>query len=178
MILPTKIKIQVINKAGQTTPLANILFGLKIFTNDGGWHNISFLKSDSAGNIVLTKEEILENIQLNFHSFANANDSTRFELYIYDGIFMVNLTKSTKQLLELYKDKESIREDLIGRGIVENNLSAAIEATEKKYKEDLVFYERIKDGVNDSIQISPPKIEGVWSDTLPKQYQFVVAQKS
>jgi hypothetical protein len=178
MIVPAEIEIQIVNGEGRPTPMANVLFGLKIFTSYGGWHNYSFFKSDRDGRILLTRKEILENIQVIFDSPMNADIPTKFELSIYDGQFVLGLTRSMKQLLALYNDKGFIREDLMRHGIVEDNLSTAIEATERKRKEDVALYERIKDSVNDKIDVNVPKLEGVWSDALPKHYQFIVGQKS
>jgi hypothetical protein len=178
MIVPTEIEIQIVNEDGHPAPIANVLFGLKIFTSHGGWHNYSFLKSDTEGHIALTRKEILENTQVIFDSSQSDNIPTKFELSIYDGQFVLGLNRSMKQLLALYNDKGLIREDLMRHGIVEDNLPTAMEATEKKRKEDVALYERIKDAVNDKIEVSSPKMEGFWSDTLPKHYEFVVSQRS
>jgi hypothetical protein len=64
MILPSKIDIHIVDAAGGTNLLANILFGLKFFTSDSSWHNYSLFKSDAVGHVSPTKQDMINNTEL------------------------------------------------------------------------------------------------------------------
>ena len=127
MILPSKIEIQVVDKAGRSNPLGNILFGLKIFLGDGSWLNYSPFKTNLLGQIVLTKQQIIDNTDLNQEMDLGSDTTpTKFELYVWDGDQTDDMIRITKQLLELYKGEEFIQADLLQHGIKEENIPDAI----------------------------------------------------
>ncbi|HEY8971136.1 MAG TPA: hypothetical protein VIM64_18660 [Puia sp.] len=53
MIIPATIHVQVVDKRGAPNPIEHVLLGLKIFTNNGSWHNYSPLKTDASGKVVV-----------------------------------------------------------------------------------------------------------------------------
>ncbi len=174
MILPDKIEVQVVDKSGQSNPLSNVVFGLKIFTTDGVWHNYSVFKTNAEGYIALTRQQIIDNTELKYNKDGESGEPTSFELYVWNGPLITTLIKSTKHLLELSGDKEFVKEDLRKHGVAETKIPAAIRATDKKRMDDMAFFEEIKDATNDSVQIYTEKIKDVWLDILPKRYQFVI----
>jgi G3E family GTPase len=174
MILPSKIDIQIIDAAGGVNLLANILFGLKIFTSYSSWHNYSFFKSDAAGHIVLNKQDIIDNTELKWEKDIQAINPTRFELYMWEGKQVVDIIEATRQLLKLYDDKELIEQDLKRHGITGKSMAHALLVADRQAIEDKKFYFYIKDAVNNSVRIDTKKIEGTWFDDSPKSYQFVI----
>ena len=175
MILPSKIEIQITNAAGRPNLLENVLFGLKIFTSDGSYHNYSPFKSDMGGHIVLTKQDIIANTELKWEKNLQSKIPTRFELYVWRGEEATDLIKTTKELLELYEDEKRLEEGLKQRGIVGENMKHALLAISKQAPEDKEFYLSIKDAINHLVKVHPEKIKGIWLDNSPKSYQFVIS---
>jgi hypothetical protein len=174
MTLPSKIDIQIINPGGAPNPLANVLFGLKIFISDNSWHNYSVFKSDVNGHITLTSQDIIENTELKWKTNILSGTPTKFELYVWQGKNTDDMIKMTKHLVELYNDEEFIKQDLKKHGVADENISKALEATKNKAIDDNTFYKFIKDAVNNRVKITTPKIEGIWSDNFEKSYKFVI----
>jgi len=174
MILPTKIDIQIIDRTGGLNPLENVLFGLKVFINENSWHNYSKFKSNAEGHITLTKLDIIDNTELKWETNIGPAIPTKFALYVWDGQQTEDLIKSTQKLLELYNDKDSIREDLKRRGFADEQIPGVLEKVNSKSSEDKVLYEYIKDAVNNYVQIDTDKIEGIWKDSFEKLYYFTI----
>ena len=190
MILPAKIEIQIIDTTGRPNSLENILFGLKIFISDNSWHNYSVFKSNAAGHITLTKQEIIDKTELKWETNPLSNAPTKFELYVWEGQHADNMIKMTKRLLELYNDKNFIEQDLKRHGITNENIPHALTVTDNKAIEDKNFYEYIKNAVNNSVNIETKKIEGIWTESFknitsllysrqktPFNIEFVVIQR-
>jgi hypothetical protein len=175
MILPVKIEVQITDEVGNAKPLANVLLGLKVFSDNGSWHNYSFFKTNSEGQVCLTKQQIIDNTELKWGNHFESQTPTKFELYIWDGQSTSELIETTKRLLGIYNDEASIQKDLSRRGVGEDYLSDALKATREKSREDMALFEQIKDAVNGSVQVHTSRIEGIWLDDLPKQYKFAVA---
>ncbi len=153
--------------------LENVLLGLKIFTSDGSYHNYSPFKSDMAGHVVLTKQDIIANTELKWEKNFQSKIPTRFELYVWRGEESIDLIKTTRELLERYEDEKLLEEDLKRRGIAGENMKHALLAISKQALEDKKFYLSIKDTINHLIKVHPEKIEGIWLDDSPKLYQFI-----
>lgn len=154
--------------------LENVLLGLKIFTSDGSYHNYSPFKSDMAGHVVLTKQDIIANTELKWEKNFQSNISTRFELYVWRGEEAISLIENARRLLELYENEKFIEDDLKRRGIAGESMQHALSVISKKVAEDKEFYLSIKDAINHLIKVHPEKIKGVWLDNSPKSYQFVI----
>ena len=174
MILPSKIEIQITNAAGKPNPLENVLFGLKIFTSDGSYNNYSPFKSDMAGHIVLTKQDIIANTELKWEKDFQSKIPTIFELYVWQGEEAIDLIETTRELLERYEDEKFIEEDLKRHGIVGESMKHVLLAISKQAPEDKEFYLSIKDAINHLVKVHPKKIAGIWLDDSPKMYQFVI----
>ena len=174
MILPSRIEIQITNAAGKLNLLGNVLFGLKIFTSDGSYHNYSPFKSDMAGHIVLTKQDIIANTELKWEKNLQSKISTRFELYVWQGEESIDLIETTRELIERYEDEKSIEEDLKRHGILGENMKHALSAIRKQVPEEKEFYISIKDAINHLVKVHPEKIKGIWLDNSPKSYQFII----
>jgi len=174
MILPTKIDIQITDRIGKPNPLENVLFGLKIFISEDSWHNYSAFKSDIAGQITLTEQDILANTELKWEKNISPSTTTKFELYVWDGQHTDEIIKITHRLLELYKDKDFITHDLKRHGVLDENIPHAIEVTNNKAIKDKAFYEYIKNAVNNSVHVDTVKIEGIWNDSFQKSYKFII----
>ena len=174
MILPDRIEIRIVDRSGQSNSLPNIILGLKVFKNKDAWYNYSIFKTDHDGHIILTRQQIIDNTELKRDRYIESSTPTRFEIYVWDGLMIVGLINTTKRLLELYKDESFIRTDLLRHGIAEENIPAAVEATQKKAIDDLALFEQIKDAINANVQIYTEKIQDVWLDVSPKQYEFMI----
>ena len=174
MILPSKIEIQIINVAGRPNPLGNVLFGLNIFTSGSSYYNYSPFKSDMAGHIVLTKQDIIANTELKWEKNLQSKIPTRFELYVWRGEEAIDLIETTRELLERYEDEKFIEEDLKRHGIVGERMKHALLVISKQVPEDKEFYLSIKGATNHLIKVHPEKIKGIWLDNSPKSYQFVI----
>jgi hypothetical protein len=174
MVLPDKIEIRIVDRSGQSNPLPNIILGLKVFKNNNAWYNYSVFKTDSDGHIILTRQQIIDNTELKHDRYIESGTPTRFEIYVWDGLMTVGLINTTKRLLDLYNDESFIRTDLSRHGVAEENIPAAVEATQKKGREDLALFEQIKDAINANVQIYTEKIQDVWLDVSPKQYEFII----
>jgi hypothetical protein len=174
MILPSKIEIQITNAAGKPNPLGNVLFGLKIFASDGSYHNYSPFKSDMAGYVLRTKQDIIANTELKWEKNLQSKIPTRFELYVWQGEEAIDLIETTRELLELYEDEKFIEEDLKRHGIVGESMKHALSAISKQAPEDKEFYFSIKDAINHLVKVHSEKIKGIWLDNSPKSYQFVI----
>ncbi len=174
MILPTKIDIQIIDRTGRPNPIENVLFGLNVFITENSWHNYSAFKSNAAGIISLTSQDIIDNTELKWETNSLAANPTKFELYVWKRKHTDEMIKMTQRLLELYNDKNFIQQDLQRHGFTGENTPHAITATNNKVIEDKAFYNYIKDAVNNSVQIVTDKIEGIWSDRAQKSYEFVI----
>jgi hypothetical protein len=174
MTLPSKIDIQIIDTKGRPNLLENVLFGLKIFISEDSWHNYSVFKSNSAGHITLTKQDIIDNTELKWETNILSTNPTKFELYVWEGQHTDDIIKMTKRLLQLYNDKDFIQQDLKQHEIADSKIPHALEVTNSKAIEDKAFYQYIKDAVNSSVKVDTNKIEGVWSDDLQKSYEFII----
>ena len=174
MILPSKIEIQITNAAGKPNPLGNVLFGLKIFTSDGSYHNYSPFKSDMAGHIVLTKQDIIANTELKWEKNLQSKIPTRFELYVWQGEEAIDLIETTRELIERYEDEKFIEEDLKRRGIVGESMKHALSVIKHAAGDSKEFYLSIKDAINHLFKVHPEKIKGIWLDNSPKSYKFVI----
>lgn len=174
MMLPSEIGIQVVDAAGGVNLLGNILFGLKIVTSEGSWHNYSFFKSDAAGRIILTKQNIIDNTGLKWETDIQAVAPTGFELYVWEGKNVADIIEATRRLLEIYDDKEFIGQDLKRHGITDEGMAHALLAADRKAVEDKKFYYYIKDTINNSVSIHTEKIVGTWFDDSPKSYHFII----
>ena len=174
MTLPIKIDIQIIDSAGRPNSIGNVLFGLKIFISDDSWHNYSVFKSNAAGHITLTRQDIIANTELKWEANVLSATPTKFELYVWEGQQADEIIKVTKHLLELYNNKAFLEQDLKKHGIAEDNIPKALESTSSKAIEDKIFYDFIKEAVNSTVNVTTARIEGVWSDGFQKSYQFII----
>lgn len=174
MTLPSKIDIQIISLTGRPNLLENVLFGLKVSVSDNFWHNYSVFKSNAAGHITLTRQDVIDNTELKWESNMLSIAPTKFELYVWEGQYTDDMIKMTERLLELYNDKDFIEKDLKRHGIIDENIPDAFVVTNNKAIEDKAFYEYIKDAVNNSVKVETEKIEGVWTDSFSKSYQFII----
>jgi hypothetical protein len=59
-------------------------------------------------------------------------------------------------------------------GFTDENIPYALEVTNNKAIEDKAFYEYIKNAVNNSVKVDTEKVEGVWTDSFQKSYQFII----
>jgi len=150
------------------------LFGLKIFISNGSYHNYSLFKSDMAGHILLTKQDIIANTELKWEKNLQSKIPTRFELYVWRGEEAIDLIEATRELLERYEDEKFLEEDLKRHGIVGENMKHALSVISKQAPEDKEFYLSIKDAINHLVKVHPEKIKGIWLDNSPKSYQFVI----
>lgn len=177
MMIPEKVSIQITDKAGNPNPIPNVLFGCNIYIAEDCWHNYSPFKSDAAGQVTITREEIIDNINktgpIQEENFISSV-STYFELHVWEGQFTVDLVQRVGQLLQHYLDENDIRQYLREQKILEENIPLAIEIIKNKAAEDKAFYERIVNAFNNSISVENSKIRGVWEDGLPKTYEFVI----
>lgn len=176
MIIPDKITIQIIDKAGNPNPFQNVLFGFNVFVTEDHWHNYSPLKSDSMGQVTITREEIVNDIiyqSLIQDEKLLSPSPTYFELHVWEGQFTVDLIQGVNHVLQTYSDENAIKGFLKEKKILEANIPVALEIIKNKAAEDKGFYERIKDAVNNSIIVENSKIRGIWEDSLPKRYEFV-----
>lgn len=172
MMIPEKIEIQIINKAGHPNPINNLLFGLKIYNNKDSWYNFSPFRSNPDGKVLLTRLSIIINASI----IPDENDleQTEFEIYVWKGQQTDSLIFRTRKSLINMGDDDFIRQDLIRHGVDEKNIADAITITKNKKREEEIFYELIKDAPNNSVQIQTQKIEGIWSDNSPKIYEFII----
>lgn len=168
MTLPTKIDIQITDSTGRPNPLENVLFGLKVFIDEDSWHNYSIFKSNADGHITLTKQDIIDNTELKWETNISPTSPTKFELYVWEGQQTEDLVKSTQRLLELYNDKDFLRQDLKRHGFTDENMNDALASINNKAPEDAALYQYIKDAINNSIKIDTVKIEGIWSDSFKR----------
>jgi hypothetical protein len=177
MVLPDRIEIQIVDDTGRPKFLANVLFGLKIFNDDGSWHNYSFFKTDVNGHISLTKQQIIDNTELKWENYIETSTPSKFELYVWDGQHLSSFIETLKQILRIYRDEPTLKKDLLTRGVEEEDLPGALRATMEKSREDQALFELIRRCCNNTIQVQNPKIEAVWLDSSPKQYEFRVSWK-
>lgn len=174
MTLPSKIDIQIIDTTGRPNLLENVLFGLKVFISENSWHNYSVFKSNAAGHITLTKQDIIDNTELKWETNIFSGAPTKFELYVWEGKQTDDMIKMTKRLLENYNDTDFVIQDLKRHGFTDENIPYALEVTNNKAIEDKAFYEYIKNAVNNSVKVDTEKVEGVWTDSFQKSYQFII----
>ena len=178
MILPSRIEIQIIDTAGKPNPLRNVLFGLKVFTSDGSYHNYSLFKSDMAGHIVLTKQDIIANTELKWEKNLQSKIRTRFELYVWQGEQAINLIEDIRESLKLFEDEKFVEENLKRHGFVGERMKHALSVTSKQAAEDKEFYLSIKGAINHLVKVHPKKIASIWLDDSPKSYQFVIQMQT
>jgi hypothetical protein len=174
MIIPTQIDIQIVDKAGQPSQLANVLFGLKIFKADNSWHNYSVFKSDAAGHVTLTRQNIIDNTELKFEKEIIDNKPAKFELYVWEGQVTEAMLMMSYRLLQTYNDKNLIILDLKRHGVADEDIPGAVEKARQKAIKDKAFYEYIKDAVNNKVQVVTQKIEDVWQNDANKSYEFII----
>jgi hypothetical protein len=174
MIIPTQLHIQIVDKAGQPNPLANVLFGLKIFKADKSWHNYSVFKSNAAGHITLTRQAIIDNTALKWEKEMAGSEPTKFELYVWEGQVTEAMLMMSYRLLQTYNDKNLIILDLKRHGVADEDIPDAVEKAQQKAIKDKAFYEYIKDAVNNKVQVVTQKIEDVWQDDNNKSYEFII----
>lgn len=173
MNLPDQIEIQIVNEKGLVNPVGNILFGLRLFNLDFSWHNYSAFKTNEKGQVILTKQNIIDNTELKWQANLNSDFPTKVEIYVWKGSETDKMIKMTKRLLELYNDEKFIIKDLKNHKIPDENIPDALKVTQMKGIEDKLFYDLIKDAINNSINIQPIKIKDTWIDASSKKYKFV-----
>ena len=99
---------------------------------------------------------------------------TKFELYVWEGKQTDDLINVTKDLVEFYNNTDLIIQDLKRRGITDENIPHALEVTNTQAIEDKIFYEYIKEAVNNSVKMDTEKAKGIWTDSFQKSYQFII----
>ena len=177
-MLPEKIEIQLIDKCGSFFPLEHILFGLRIFNEDGSYHNYSNFKTDENGKVVLTRQQIIDNTELKWENAqVDSLQKTKFEIYIWNGKEISQLVARVENLLKAYNSEEKILEDLRLRGVTEQIAETAMVNIRRQSNADRQYYEFIQPTLNNEIVAKENSIIGYWSDNLPKQYQFEVSLK-
>ena len=174
MTLPSKIDIQITDKTGRPNLLANVLFGLKVFISKNSWHNYSVFKSNAAGHITLNKQDIIDNTELKWETNILSTAPTKFELYVWEGKHTDNMINDMRLLLKYYNDTELVIQDLKRHGITDESIPHALGMTNNQAIKDKIFYEYIKEAVNNSVKVDTEKVKGLWTDSFQKSYQFII----
>ena len=177
MQLPGKIQIQIVNKLGEINPLDNIFFGLKIFTDEGHWHNYSFFKTDLTGRVELSRQQIIDNAEINYPVNFSIGTPTEFQIYVWDGKLINDLMLATKRIADIYKDNNLLNQQLLKEGFSKEAIPGMIESFSIQPDNNTELYEYLKDVKNSSVQVYTTKIQDVWMDELPKSYQFIIESK-
>ena len=132
MILPSRIEIQITDATGKPNLLENVLFGLKIFTSNNSWHNYSPFKSDVAGHIMFTKQDIIANTELKWKKNLQLMIPTRFELYVWQGEEAIDLIEDTRESLKLFEDEKFVEENLKRHGLIGERMKHALSVASKQ----------------------------------------------
>lgn len=176
MIIPESITIKLVNRKGEPQHIANVFMGLKIFISENSYHTFSIMATDSNGEIQLSKDEIIENTEINEQELSD--QSTPFEFYIWE-LDTLHLMKSRiENLLKMYKDEDSIMNELKSFGIADSNISTELEKIKRKELEDRNLFEQLSKSSNHNLILFDSKITGIWKSRAEQEYQLVTERKN
>ena len=176
MIIPDKIEISLQDKHGKSLKIPNVFFGLKIFTSSNEYHNFSIMATDSNGEIILTKSEILENTEIETNDLSD--EPTPFEFYIWEQNQLQLFVNRLELLLNQYKNEDAIKNELRTFGIEESNIESELKKVQEKEKEDKLLFERLSKSQNNNLILFKDKISGKWETAEKKTYNLIVKRKT
>ncbi|MEQ9466449.1 MAG: hypothetical protein RLN88_03505 [Ekhidna sp.] len=134
------------------------------------------MATDSNGEIQLSKDEIIENTEINEQELSD--QSTPFEFYIWE-LDTLHLMKSRiENLLKMYKDEDSIMNELKSFGIADSNISTELEKIKRKELEDRNLFEQLSKSSNHNLILFDSKITGIWKSRAEQEYQLVTERKN
>jgi hypothetical protein len=176
MILPSHIHVKLIDRNFTKIALGNIFFGLKMSNEKNSWKNINFIETDINGDLILSKEEILERIGKTYDLKEMAKQTkTPFEIYIYDASFLDEFINKMKNMIKGYGNQKKISEELFDAGLEVNKIEKSKEIISESFERDKYLYSRIINHKNGSINVvSSNKISGDWMDEAEKYYEFII----
>lgn len=176
MIIPESITSKFVNRKGEPQQIENVFVGLKIFISENSYYTFSIMATDSNGEIQLSKDEIIENTEINERELSD--HSTHFEFYIWEQDTLHLMKSRIENLLKTYKDEESIIKELRSFGIADSNIPTELEKVKRKELEDRNLFEQLSRSVNHNLMLFDTKISGTWKTGNEQEYELVVEQKN
>jgi hypothetical protein len=176
MIIPETITIKLVNRIGEPQQIANVFMGLKIYISENSYHTFSIMATDSNGEIQLSKDEIIENTEIN-ESILSGNP-TSFEFYIWERDTLLLVKSRIENLLKMCKDEDSVMNELKSIGIADSNISTELEKIRLKELEDRNLFEQLSKSANHNLVLFDSKISGTWETGAGQEYELVTERKN
>jgi hypothetical protein len=177
IIIPKKLKVQLVNELGSPIHKKNVLCHLNIYIDSSSYYTFSFIPTNSNGTIQLSRKDIIENTELK-HSFNNniAIDKSpvKYELFVMEHSMINTILNSMNQYLS--QDIQAVKEDLKRRGLNEQQIALEIPKIQRKLDEDRKLYQVLKESSNGEIEYSQAnsKLSGFWSSVSEIQANLIV----
>ncbi len=178
-ILPSSVCVQLINQDGSKLNVDLVLMHLKIFITKGSYHNFNFIPTDEHGLAKFSRADILNNTELKHYFDANLspdNTPVDFEISVYTTEFLKTMIDSMDGFLPF--NEESVRSELLHRGISEKEVEERLPLIEKKLNEDELLLTLLKSNNNQQIEEigTPEMIQGKWESSSHYSYELKIGR--
>ena len=175
--IPKRIKVQIKDSNSVNIEMSNILCDLKIYINEANWYNYSCIPTNSNGQIILTKEEIIHNTGLkNVRTELKHENPTsvKFELCIIDNKLLDIMISSLQTYLE--KGPKELKRELRMKGLIESRIEVEITKVLRKQNIDRTFYSGLIKNQNANLMYSMnlSKIKGIWHGLSSYEYELLL----
>jgi protein tyrosine phosphatase len=174
-ILPNKISVQLKDENGDNLKTENVLCHLNIYIDSLSYYTYSFIPTNSNGIVNLTKEQMIQNTELN-HYFDERipldKTPVKFDFMVMDNNMLNGIISSMENYVNI--DIESIKADLKSRGLTDAQIALQIPAIEEKMKSDKQLCEFLKKNKNAELNYSngEKKITDFWNSESDYKYEL------
>lgn len=175
MKIPQQIQIEIVNQNDENLAL-EIVFGLKIFINNGSYYNYSMIKTFANGKKLILQEEIINSTELKYLENLSNFEFEKIEFYVWDCDSMnnlINYLNYTENNLNKDNARELYVNELIERGFTRADAEKYSVGTVEKLRSDLKMLSDFKGCKNCETQFIIESINDIWEDDSTKTYKFV-----
>jgi hypothetical protein len=177
IILPKTLTVQLMTPGGHPVSHENILCHLDIFGGEGSYYTYSFIPTNTNGTISLTRQQILDNTELQHcynASLTLTKEPVEFRFYVMSKDFLSAFIKNIDAYLSA---DETITLHLFrSQGMPEADLKRASEQIAQKKQFDRTFNEFLKknnNGLFDYDEVKS-KVTGYWTDEIDYKYELIM----
>lgn len=169
MNIPKRIKIEIKNK-DDIKAKKEIILGLKIYNDDESWHNLSPLKTDKNGKLIIKQKQIIDIL-------FDVQDKRNFipkkvEIEIWNCEVVNSILNSITSMKSV--SKKDIKIDLQKRGLDDDLIEKHSENSFQKLKEDIDIWSVFFNNDNCNTSFINHLISDKWKNDEDKLYKFYI----
>ena len=175
IIIPNSLKFQLKDLNDLDFVFNNVLCQLNIYQNTKSYYSYSYIPTNSNGEIVLTKDDIIQNTELKYHfdeGLTLDESPVRFEFFVIDHGIISFLISNMKKNLNVKPD--SVKSELMKRGLNNEQVMTELSKITSKHKSDKIFLEFVAQNKNIELELTEEvfKIAGHWESQTDYEYQI------